>query len=93
MTAPCPVCGSTEAHCYSVQRWKIGPHPARSMAAIEVTPRLGERIDKLAERARVPVSVAADWLIWRALAADGGTIPPELLREYHRSWRRLERFR
>jgi len=93
MTTPCPVCGSTDAHCYSLRRTKAPPHQARTTAAIEVTPRLGQRIEKLAGQAGVPVSVAAEWLIWRALAADGGPIPLELLREQHKSWRRLERFR
>lgn len=93
MSDPCPVCGSTEAHCYSLRQAKIAPHSARQMVAIEVPPQLGARLDRLAERAEVPLSAAAEWVIWRALAADGGPIPSALLHEQVESWLRLERVR
>lgn len=93
MSDPCPVCGSIEAHCYSLRRAKIATHSARQMVAVEVPAQIGVRLERLAERAEVPVSAAAEWAIWRALAADGGPIPSALLREHVESWLRLERVR
>lgn len=91
----CPVCGSTEAHCLTMERRPCAPHLARRRrmpgvsllgARIAVSSHLAQAIDALAARADVSPSTALECLIWRALRRIDGrtTSPPDIA-----AWQRI----
>jgi hypothetical protein len=75
---PCPVCLSTKRHCVSLKGDAIAPHVARGGTAVDVSPRIGARIDDLADRAGVPSSAVLEWAIWQTLRACGVPVPREI---------------